>query len=115
MLSEYHETAMAPTPPTCQNTGMTAEQAMREIWSAMAPDCGPDNYEFIVADVVTKAAAIGLTRQIDVVFDGPPGPRAGRFVEVEDEAGRSIDVGEWVERPDGYWALRSRISAVASE
>ena len=77
----------------------------------MAPDCGPDNYEFIVADVVTKAGVIGLTRQIDVVFDGPPGPEPGRFIEVEDEAGRSIDVGEWVERRDGYWVLRLAIPA----
>jgi hypothetical protein len=83
---------------------MTAEQAILEIWSAVSPDCGPDNYDFIVADVVTKAAAVALTRQIDIIFDGPPGPNAGRFVEVEDESGRSVDVGEWVERPDGYWA-----------
>jgi hypothetical protein len=38
---------------------------------------------------------------VRVVFDGPPGPEGGRFVEVEDEAGRSVQVGEWVERPDG--------------
>ena len=89
---------------------MTAEQAMREIWGAVSPDCGPENYDFIVADVVTKVAAAALSRQIDVVFDGPPGPNPGRFVEVEDEAGRSIDVGKWVERPDGYWALRIPIA-----
>lgn len=45
---------------------------------------------------------------IDVVFDGPPGPVAGRFVEVEDASGSSIRVGEWIERPDGNWALRLR-------
>jgi hypothetical protein len=45
--------------------------------------------------------------KIDVVFSGPPGP-AGEccFVEVEDEAGVSIKVGEWIQRPDGYWVLR---------
>lgn len=43
---------------------------------------------------------------IDVVFDGPPGPEAGRFVEVEDASGKSISAGEWVHRDDGYWALR---------
>ena len=43
---------------------------------------------------------------IDIVFDGPPGPEAGRFVEVEDNAGRSLKFGEWVHRPDGYWVLR---------
>lgn len=40
-----------------------------------------------------------------VVFDGPPGPEAGRFVEVEDANGRSFNAGEWIERPDGYWEL----------
>jgi hypothetical protein len=30
----------------------------------------------------------------------------GRFVEVENEHGRSIDLGDWVHRPDGFWALR---------
>jgi hypothetical protein len=42
----------------------------------------------------------------DFVCDGPPGPEAGRFVEVEDATGRSISKGKWVHRPDGYWALR---------
>ena len=52
-----------------------------------------------------------MTQHIDIVFDGPPGPTAGRFVEVEDDTGKSISFGEWVERPDGYWALRLKKSA----
>jgi hypothetical protein len=94
---------------------MTAEQAMREIWGAVSPDCGPENYDFIVADVLTRAAAAALTRRIDIVFDGPPGPDAGRFVEVEDEAGRSVDVGEWIEMDDGYWVLRIQIPTSSLE
>ena len=47
-----------------------------------------------------------MTRMIDIVFDGPPGPEAGRFVEVENESGASISLGEWIERDDGFWALR---------
>ncbi len=43
---------------------------------------------------------------IDIVFDGPPGPEAGRFVEVENPEGQSIAIGEWIERKDGYWVLR---------
>jgi hypothetical protein len=46
------------------------------------------------------------TEYIDIVFDGPPGPDGGRFVEVENDCGRSIRVGEWIERQDGFWALR---------
>lgn len=45
--------------------------------------------------------------KIDIVFDGPPGPIAGRFVEVEDQNGHSINAGEWLYRgDDGYWVLR---------
>jgi hypothetical protein len=43
---------------------------------------------------------------INVVFDGPPAPEAGRFVEVEDDDGRNLSIGEWVRRDDGLWALR---------
>lgn len=43
---------------------------------------------------------------VDIVFDAPPGHESGRFVEVEDETGKSITLGEWIRRPDGYWALR---------
>jgi hypothetical protein len=44
---------------------------------------------------------------IDVVFDGPPDATA-RFMEVESPAGRSIRVGEWINRGNGEWALRIR-------
>lgn len=43
---------------------------------------------------------------IDIVFDGPPGPEAGRFVEVENALGQSINAGDWTQRPDGRWVLR---------
>lgn len=43
---------------------------------------------------------------IDVVFDGPPGPEAGRFVEVENALGHGFNAGKWVQREDGYWVLR---------
>lgn len=49
------------------------------------------------------------TMEVDVVFDGPPGPVAGRFVEVENMKGHSINAGQWVQRPDGFWALRLTI------
>jgi hypothetical protein len=43
---------------------------------------------------------------IDIVFDGPPSHESGRFVEVEDAEGKSISVGEWIDRGNGLWALR---------
>lgn len=43
---------------------------------------------------------------IDIVFDGPPAHESGRFIEVENPEGASIRVGEWIEREDGFWALR---------
>lgn len=42
---------------------------------------------------------------VHVVFDGPPGPEAGRFIEVETLDGVGITVGTWVHRDDGYWVL----------
>ena len=46
------------------------------------------------------------TEEINIVFDGPPGPTAGRFVEVENAKGESICAGEWMRRDDGYWVLQ---------
>lgn len=43
---------------------------------------------------------------IRIIFDGPPGPRAGRFVEIHDADDRSVSVGAWHEREDGFWELR---------
>lgn len=43
---------------------------------------------------------------IDIVFDGLPDAEGPRFIEIEDQNGASIQIGEWVKRPDGYHALR---------
>ena len=43
---------------------------------------------------------------INIVFDGAPGPKSGRFIEVEDDEGVSIKIGEWIEGRDGFWVLR---------
>lgn len=47
-----------------------------------------------------------MTEYIDIVFDGPPAHESGRFVEIEDAEGHGMRFGEWVEREDGFWALR---------
>ena len=54
-------------------------------------------------------------KYVDIVFDGPPSHESGRFVEVEDESGASIKFGEWVNRGDGYWALRVAKPLMADE
>ena len=43
---------------------------------------------------------------VDIVFDGPPSRESGRFIEVENMSGASVGIGEWVDRGNGYWALR---------
>ena len=48
----------------------------------------------------------------DIVFDGPPGPVSGRFIEVEDSEGRSFRLGEWILREDGLYALRVQKSDI---
>lgn len=46
---------------------------------------------------------------IQIRFDGPPGPVPGRFIEVETLNGRSIKVGEWIQ--DGSdWLLKLDIN-----
>lgn len=50
----------------------------------------------------------GCSQAINIIFDGPPGPEAGRFIEVETDDGKSVNAGEWIERDDGTWALRIR-------
>ena len=42
---------------------------------------------------------------LDLLFDGPPGPEGPRFVEAEID-GKSVNAGEWIKRPDGFWVLR---------
>jgi len=60
------------------------------------------------------------TPKLRIIFDGPPAHESGRFVEVEDEAGGGVRVGEWVADKEPYWALviddpralRSRIATL---
>jgi hypothetical protein len=62
--------------------------------------------------LAAAAGAYPATKTVDVVFDGPPGPESGSFIEVEDQTGASIRVGQWIERDDGYWVLRLDIADV---
>lgn len=53
--------------------------------------------------------ARGFSQRVDVVFDGPPDHEGPRFIEVEDMEGKSLKAGDWIERPNGQWALRLKI------
>jgi hypothetical protein len=59
-------------------------------------------------DTQATAPATREKPGIYFVFDGPPGPESGRFVETEDENGRGVGKdttgAEW--RQEGaYWSL----------
>ncbi len=56
-------------------------------------------------DAEFQREAFGSATELHIVFDGPPGPTAGRFVECETPDGHSVRVGTWQERSDGLWAL----------
>jgi hypothetical protein len=55
--------------------------------------------------------------KINIVFDGPPTIKAGRFVEVEDLEGNGIGVGEWfpysgpagILPVEGWWMLQLEV------
>jgi hypothetical protein len=53
-------------------------------------------------------------KHIDIVFDGPPSHHSGRFVEVENDKGASVKIGEWMDRGNGLWALRFNRAALAA-
>ena len=65
----------------------------------------PCYYAETVQRIVAALSAQTAPQGLRIVLDGPPGPEAGRFVEVENAAGRSVNAGEWRERADGLWEL----------
>jgi len=54
---------------------------------------------------VAEGGHMDDVREIHLICDRPPGRDMPTLIEVEDAQGRSIDAGEWRERPDGYWEL----------
>lgn len=54
----------------------------------------------------TRTLEMPRTRHIDIVFDAPPGPELAGFVEIELDTGRSIMLGRWLKRADGYHVIR---------
>ena len=65
--------------------------------------------------VIDVEAIFSDLAYIDIVFDGPPAPESGRFVEVNDHTGASINAGDWLEMKGtssnelpavDFWVLR---------
>lgn len=86
------------------NTGqieLLFEKHACDGWSGDTACLGVEEFKAALRDLIPTPAKF-----IDIVFDGPPGPEAGRFVEVEDETGKSISVGEWLVQLNGFHALR---------
>jgi colicin import membrane protein len=100
-----------------ENAQLRADLAAREAASRPVAQAAVDD-----SAIGVEAPQVGVTdgsnvvvglepdadAWIDIVFDGPPGHESGRFVEVKNAVGASISVGEWLQRPDGFWALRIR-------
>jgi hypothetical protein len=93
----YHGSETACSPALARYAAEAAIRACMAWQDAHPqPDINPAALETVAIKIPT----------VDIVFDGPPGPEAGRFVEVENSKGHSINFGEWLQRPDGYWVLR---------
>lgn len=90
----------------------------RESW-ALTADNGWNRARHACADELDRALVQSeqgrVPEAVNVVFDGPPGPNPPHFVEVETDDGRSVRVGEWIERDDGMWALRIDRAIAQSE
>lgn len=44
-------------------------------------------------------------KELRIVCSGPPSHINPEFIEIEDESGKSVNVGVWREREDGFWEL----------
>jgi len=53
-----------------------------------------------------------VTEYIDVVFAKDMDMANTDFVEVEDDQGNSVRIGEWITREDGFQALRIGWTAI---
>ena len=107
--------AMKPAPLIAIHTGMppSPQESANRAWCELGDRMGfdgmtveptgrGDRFFTAIGKEPTKA---NLQPGIHIVFDAFPGPDGCRFIEVENEHGKSIKVGEWVSRPDGLVAL----------
>jgi hypothetical protein len=56
-------------------------------------------------DTVLRAILDAPGSSYRLVFDSFPSPKGARFIELEDDSGKSIEIGEWRARSDGNYEL----------
>lgn len=76
-----------------------------KLWNMDSKIIGDQRAELTAKDLRIKELE-AEAQIVRVIFDGPPGPESGRFVECEDENGASIRIGQWAEIDEGFWELR---------
>jgi len=59
-----------------------------------------------LVDAAQDLLRFAENQYVDIVFDKVPGSESATFVEVEDPDGAGMQFGTWVQREDGYAALR---------
>lgn len=65
----------------------------------------------LAQDFYVSAVALHQPPQqfVDIVMSGFPDHTPPYFIEVENEAGQSINFGEWIKRADGQHVLRIKL------
>ena len=112
MVVDNARSMLEPSPgyidPEHQGQDLEMLQAFYRACGAEGGTADEIHLRGIKAALATQQAAQSASNSaaINVIFDAPPGPEGGRFIEVETDDGRSIRAGEWLQRQDGNGALR---------
>jgi hypothetical protein len=85
--------------------GKVKMKTLQEKANQMLMELRMDRENF-QADILESVMKQAFRQPINIIFDGPPGPESGCFVEVETDDGKSLNAGEWKQRTDGLWSLR---------
>ncbi len=86
---------------------LTEEQllvALRNV-GCFLDECGACAEQFYCGSTSMKHECPGHMEPVQIVFTKPPSHQSGQFVEVENEEGKSVRVGSWQPRSDGWWNL----------
>lgn len=87
------------------------DAAERELVEAALGCSGNEPSLSCLLRAAEKYAVLCPALDVDVaalnfIFENPPCPEGARFVECETDDGKSVNAGEWSQRPDGLWQVR---------